>query len=369
MTVVLRLRTPTFLLALLVTPVALAGPPPKHNHHARRQHFTTAKLDVAPQRGAPAGRSVGSPTEGRLVGGVRLAEAPHLRIVPTYAAGDVRWGLEPLVSMIDRAARAVRKEFPDSVASVGHLSRAGGGEIDRHASHESGRDADIGFYVRNHLNKPIYADHFVAFRADGTAASWAGAQLDVARNWAFVAAIASDPRAHVTHIFVATPIRVRLLEYAQRTGASHTVRVRASELMAQPRGALPHDDHFHVRIGCPPGMEQCIEQPVAHRGVHGTLARAPGRHASKSHASPSPEKAPPRPPERQPESSRSEPGIPSLAPVVPGLDSVIIPAPLARPVEPPRPGARARVPCVLRCATGCSMHCSIPDGQPIRTWK
>ena len=60
------------------------------------------------------------------------------RVVPVYVARDVRWGLEPLVSLIDRAGRNVRRQFPDAVMSVGHLSRRAGGDLDRHASHESG---------------------------------------------------------------------------------------------------------------------------------------------------------------------------------------------------------------------------------------
>ncbi len=67
----------------------------------------------------------------------------------------------------------------------------------------------------------------------------------------------------MTHIFVAAPLRARLLSFAERTGAPPNVRVRAAELMQQPRGALPHDDHFHVRIGCPPHMTGCVENPIA----------------------------------------------------------------------------------------------------------
>src|SRR5262249_16322092 len=115
-----------------------------------------------------AGRSLGSPTEGHLLGGAHLDDAPYLRVVPAYGAGDVRWGLESLVGALDRAARSVRKQYPDAVMSVGHLSRAGGGELDRHASHESGRDADVAFYVKSWAGKPLYADHFVAFKGDGT---------------------------------------------------------------------------------------------------------------------------------------------------------------------------------------------------------
>jgi penicillin-insensitive murein endopeptidase len=367
-------------LALLVAPAAFAGPAPRsaqprHAAPGARPRLTTAKLEASPHR-ASGGRSVGSPTDGHLIGGAHLAEAPHLRIVPAYADGDARWGLEPLVTMIDRAARAVRRQFPDAVASVGHLSRPGGGEIDRHASHESGRDADVGFYVKNQQNRSIFADHFVAFRGDGTAPSWPGAQFDDAKNWAFVAAIAADPQGRATHIFVASPLRTRLLQYAEKIGAPPAVRARAAELMAQPRGALPHDDHFHVRIACPAGMEKCVEQPLARRlqHGHGTLARSRAGHPATKphgvarapgHAAVADRTAPAqRAPAREAEPSRSESFVPSLAPMVPGLDSVVIPAPLAgtTPAVPPTPAADEPEPKGASAEPAAAPLIDDPDG-------
>ena len=67
------------------------------------------------------GKSVGSPTEGHLLGGARLEDTPYLHVLPHDLPGDVRWGLTPLVSMIDRGARTVQKKFPGSVLEVGHL--------------------------------------------------------------------------------------------------------------------------------------------------------------------------------------------------------------------------------------------------------
>ena len=223
------------------------------------------------------GKSVGSPTEGRLVGGAHLDESPYLRIVPGYSPGDVRWGLEPLVDAIDRAARSVRRQFPDAVTSVGHLSRSGGGDIGRHHSHESGRDADIGFFIKNHTNTPLLAGQFIPFKGDGSSASWRGAYFDDARNWALVQSLITDPDAHVTHIFVASPLRARLLAVAERLHAPDGVRLRAAELLQQPHGALPHDDHFHVRIRCPANMTSCIEYPTVR--VHTpALAARDARH-------------------------------------------------------------------------------------------
>src|SRR5450432_1011263 len=82
------------------------------------------------------GKSVGSPTSGHLIGGARLDDAPYIRVLPHDLPGDVRWGLTPLVALIDRGAKTVDKKFPGSVLEVGHLSRAGGGDVGDHASHE-----------------------------------------------------------------------------------------------------------------------------------------------------------------------------------------------------------------------------------------
>jgi len=274
--------------------------------------------------------------------------------VPFYRAGDARWGLESLVNLIDGAARSVRKQFPDAVLSIGHLSRPGGGEIDRHASHESGRDADIGFYVKNQQGKAIFADHFVSFKGDGTAPTWPGAKFDDAKNWALVSALVGNPQARITYIFVASPIRTRLLQHAAKIGAPAAIRSRAAELMVEPRGSMPHDDHFHVRIACPPGMDKCIERPVARKprplgGKTAVASASPQTSAASASASasassrakapapgpvtpprkPAPRPSPPPAPRsEEPEASRSESLIPSLAPMIPGLDTVIIPAPL-----------------------------------------
>lgn len=241
----------TLLAAALLTASFGAWPGPPQKRPNAASSTTPASVRF--------GRSVGSPSDGRLEGGMRLEEKPYLRICPAYAKSDVRWGLQPLVGMVDRAAQRVNRQFPGSVLNVGHLSRPGGGTVDRHLSHTNGRDVDIGFYVRNANNKPILTDRFVSFRADGTAPTWPGAHFDDARNWALVSALVTDPQAQVRNIFIANALRARLLAFAERVGAPIGVRLRAAEVMVQPRHAQPHDDHIHVRIACPEGMSSCVE--------------------------------------------------------------------------------------------------------------
>jgi penicillin-insensitive murein endopeptidase len=289
------------------------------------RHKATARTGSLGPAALRFGRSIGSPTEGHLMGGMRLEEAPYLRVVPGYVGSDARWGLEPLVTMIDRAARQVRRQYPDAVTSVGHLSRAGGGEIERHHSHESGRDADIGFFIKSAGGRQLLPSRFVQFRGDGTAASWPGAYFDDAKNWLLVSALVSDPEAHVTHLFVAAPLRARLLAYAERIGAPASVRVRAAEVLQQPHGALPHDDHFHVRIGCPSHMSGCVENPSmrAHHppslGAHGRKAPPPRpvvTPAPTGHGPP-PSQLPSLPPAptTQPSQGQDEPDEPDAPPM------------------------------------------------------
>ncbi len=241
---------------------------------------------VRPAASLRFGKSVGSPTEGKLMGGAHLEEAPYLRILPSHAAGDVRWGVAPLVQAIDRAARTVRAKYPEAVASVGHLSRPGGGEIDRHRSHESGRDADIAFYAHNRKGKTLIPDALTQFGEGGAATHWKGAFFDEAKTWTFIQSLVSDPQARVTHIFIASHLRRRLLEYAEKAGAPAGARIRAASVMMQPTGSLPHDDHFHVRVSCPGGQKGCVERPAApkrakHRKKPGRRRGAPAHFEAK----------------------------------------------------------------------------------------
>jgi penicillin-insensitive murein endopeptidase len=211
---------------------------------------------------ASASFSIGSPNQGRLDNGKRLSAAPYLRVVPYYAESTARWGLPSLVGLIDRAARRVARRFPDAVLSVGDMSRREGGELERHHSHKSGRDVDLGFYLRNASDRPLLPARFVTFAPRGEAIDLPGAVFDDARNWALVEALVDDREARVSHIFVARHIRARLLRYAERHGVASELRQRAADLMMQPSQAA-HDDHFHVRIGCPPDQgRRCVEYAV-----------------------------------------------------------------------------------------------------------
>lgn len=199
---------------------------------------------VKPTRSVHA-KSVGAPNEGRLIGGKQLRSSSSLR-----AVGSLRWGVPELVDMLVKSSELVAKKHPGSVLTVADLSRRGGGDVDGHRSHESGRDADVAFYVRKGT-KPFVAPRFVQFEESLEAKQPAGVVFDAERNWTLIESWLGDPRAKVLQIFVANHLRKELLAAAKRAGASEAVQQRAADVLVQPKNALPHDDHFHVRVACP----------------------------------------------------------------------------------------------------------------------
>jgi hypothetical protein len=187
-------------------------------------------------------------------------------MVPDHVNSRAKWAIPALLSVLDRAARIVAHKFPGSVLELGELSRRDGGPISSHLSHQNGRDADIGFYLDDLDGQPLRAPKFIRCLGSGEGRDDPTVRFDDERNWAFVRAILQDPRYEVRQIFIYAPLRARLLAYAAKIGAPHDIRAKAAAAMMQPANALPHDDHFHIRISCPADQIElgCSDLPLWH---------------------------------------------------------------------------------------------------------
>jgi len=207
--------------------------------------------------------SIGSPTRGRLSGAHELESRDALLLRKPARAP---FGLPELVGMLSRAAERVRGRYPGSVLLVGDLSSKQGGPIAGHRSHESGRDADVGFYFVDRRGKVQKTDRFLSVLENGRAKDRPELAFDERRNWALVQAWLTDPKTRVQHIFVSKALRSRLLAYARAGGVYVPVLHRAALALKQPSRGLSHDDHFHVRIACPPGQRDvCQAEPQPSR--------------------------------------------------------------------------------------------------------
>jgi penicillin-insensitive murein endopeptidase len=193
--------------------------------------------------------SVGYPNQGWQLRAKRLRKSKDLKI---KQGSETRvYGHPALVLMLGRTAKQVARGAPGSVMLVGDLSSEQGGKLSGHTSHQSGRDADVGFYATDARGRAVVLDHFVAFGADGRAKDNSGLLFDDWRNWLLLEAWAQDRRAGLSHIFVATPLKNRLLAWARRRPAFQKRIDRVAVLLKQPENSQPHDDHFHVRVSCP----------------------------------------------------------------------------------------------------------------------
>jgi penicillin-insensitive murein endopeptidase len=244
-----------FALSLLVLGLGVLPAP------ARAKRAQTASVPSVPTA-LRRSRSLGYPWRGKLERGVKLRENEHLRYVTEYGGTGHFFGAWQLVQLLERAAHAVSSKLPGTRLSVGELSKQDGGDLPGHASHESGRDADLGFYMLDAAGRSYQAYAFARFdeRGQGLAPN-IGLRMDMARNWELIARLVADGEARVQFVFVAPAIRSLLLAEGKRRGASEVVLNRAARVMVRPSEKHPHGNHFHLRIYCAPSdRPKCVDR-------------------------------------------------------------------------------------------------------------
>jgi penicillin-insensitive murein endopeptidase len=179
--------------------------------------------------------SIGRPNHGALFNAIQMPESARWHVVEP----DHGWGTDESIASIVTAVSTVNEQFEKTpLLYIGHISSRRGGYLRPHRSHQSGRDADIGFY---------YAAG-PGWYARGTAKS-----LDLPRTWALVKAFATDP--NVENIFVDRSVQKLLREYALGLGETPEfldgIFESRSHLDRVIRHEWGHLTHLHVRFRCP----------------------------------------------------------------------------------------------------------------------
>lgn len=178
--------------------------------------------------------SVGSPSGGRLLNAEHLPPSPLWRAMDSQHA----WATRETLAFLRAAISAVDEAFPATAPlSIGDLSAKKGGHLSPHLSHQSGRDADVGFYYRE--------------GADGQWYQRATAQnLDVARTWALVRAFIIQ--TDVELILIDASIQALLRQHAEALGEDadwlESVFDGRGQQRALIRHARGHRTHIHVRF-------------------------------------------------------------------------------------------------------------------------
>lgn len=180
--------------------------------------------------------SIGTPDAGLLLNPDPLPENPLWFVRDPREA----FATTETVTFIEAAVEEVERRYPGSPRLViGDLSRTDGGKLNRHRSHQSGRDVDLGFYFLG--GEP---QTFLKGVVKGKPK-----QLDVERTWALVRALVTE--TDVDRIFLDRQIQRVLHAHALATGEP---RAWLDDIFGRggDKGIIQHErrhlDHMHARF-------------------------------------------------------------------------------------------------------------------------
>jgi penicillin-insensitive murein endopeptidase len=204
-------------------------------------------LVAAPSPGPT--RSIGSYAKGCIAGTVPLpADGPNWQVM--RPARNRAWGHPLLIATIERLAASLPQVNGWPGLLIGDVGQPRGGPmITGHASHQIGLDADIWLMpMPDHRLSAAERDNLPApsvVAADGNGvdpAIW-GPQYRKLYE-----AVARAPE--LARMFVNPAIK---RELCREAGADR-------DWLAKVRPWWGHDDHFHMRLTCPPGQTLCENQ-------------------------------------------------------------------------------------------------------------
>lgn len=184
--------------------------------------------------------SAGRAGAGVLVNGVQMPKSDQWILLDPGRA----YGTAETVDALTRIIGRVNERYPGTAPlPIGHLSAQRGGHLNPHVSHQSGRDADVGYYYQRPLGAFITAT---------------AANLDPARTWALVKAAIRE--TDVEMILMDRSIQRILVDYAALNGEDpvfldEVFQIRNKNARAPIRHIKGHANHLHFRFHNPVAEE------------------------------------------------------------------------------------------------------------------
>ena len=184
--------------------------------------------------------SIGSPNAGMLFNPRPMPEGTLWKIRNARET----YGTTETIEYIITAIEQVEEQFPGSPPIViGDISKPQGGRLNWHASHQAGRDADIGFYHRQEVDDLVQARK---------------GNLDIPRTWALLRALITE--TDVDRIFVDRYVQRYLFDHAVEIGEDREWLDDIFGRKTAGKDAIiqhvrRHRDHLHVRFFNPRAQE------------------------------------------------------------------------------------------------------------------
>lgn len=201
-------------------------------------------------------QSIGAVTNGKLINATRLRNSRRLKV--RFIRNN--WGTQRMVSVLQACTEQVRRKHRGAHRlMIGDISKQHGGYFPPHGGHQSGREADVGFYMKR--GRPLGGLWLVG-----------NADLDLSRNLTFVECLLDS--GDVIRIFLDRGLQAGLYRRAKRRGWT---KAKLLEVFSYPRpksarvGVIQHrgghDNHFHIRVRCAKHEKRCQNGTPRHAAV------------------------------------------------------------------------------------------------------
>jgi murein endopeptidase len=193
----------------------------------------------------------GFPNKGKLESGENLYQVikNNSEILRSVSPEEYQYGTTQMADTV-LSIGTWAKELKRAPAWVGDVTKKGGGKLANHLTHQRGLDADIAYLVRErkttgHRAQKYHNRFTEQFGLHGKLET----NFDLESNYKLFERILNDPGA--LRIFVGCSIYEALEAYD---------KTKPKSIMKNIFAEKGHEDHFHLRIRCPAGLNDCSEQ-------------------------------------------------------------------------------------------------------------
>lgn len=212
--------------------------------------------------------------DGYMVNG-RSVPVPSttLRQLPVPYERGIAYGTTEFINLLTHVSKKMQKKFPHTIMYLGNLGLREGGDIPYSVSHNSGRDGDIGFYLKDEQGKFANPMHLHKINRNFQSRE-AGPKytFDIEKNAALIETLLTQEVAPLQFIFVARHLRTAIRkELATRPNAEDLL-VRFDAVVNE---LASHDDHFHIRIYCSNDdiCAGCVDKSIVHEWISDPVAK------------------------------------------------------------------------------------------------
>ena len=230
--------------------------PKNHNNHPKFYFLSDENTNSS--------RSVGNTSHGYIINAKPLPQpSTNYKILQTQYQRSLVYGTDEMILLLTDTARAMKRKYKNSVLLIGNIAQNGGGDIPYSVSHNSGRDADIGYYYTTKDNPELPPDNLIKFGRNLKSRNYERELVfDVEKNTELLKLLISHPKVKVQFLFMANHLKKAVIRHLETNNESPELIEKFSLMISQPRA--PHDDHLHIRIYCSDDdiCASCIDRSV-----------------------------------------------------------------------------------------------------------